>query len=65
MAIPLYLLITALMDIDIYVLGDPSKFKCYRHVFHHVSAANHRSLFRKTRPNAYLQNFPTARSPQG
>jgi hypothetical protein len=54
MGIPLYILITALMDVDIYVLGDPSKFKSYHHVFHHVSAASHRSLFRKTRPNAYL-----------
>jgi hypothetical protein len=43
------------MGIDIYVLvGDPSKDKSYRHVFHYISAASHRSLFRKTRLNACL-----------
>jgi hypothetical protein len=53
MDILLYIPITALMDIGNYVLvGDLSKFKGYHYVFHVISAASHRSSFRKTRPNA-------------
>jgi hypothetical protein len=38
---------------DLRIKGDSNNFKSYSHVALHISAANSRNLFVKTRPKAY------------